>query len=276
MIGVAAAIASPAARALRPRARPGRAARRTRWRCARSPSRSAMVAGPALGGSCSRSGPSVVYGVAAELLVAAALVCDDRDARARRPQGRVGRPSPGLDSLLAGIRFIRAHARDARGDHARPLRGALRRRGRAAARCLRARSCTPGRSASAMLRSAPAVGALAAGADPDPPPAASGAPARRCCSSSPPSASAIDRLRALALTSRSRSSRSRSAASSTCSASTSAARSRSLADAERAARPGDSRSRTSSSAPRTSSARSSRAPPRRCSGRCPPSSPAAR
>ena len=76
--------------------------------------------------------------------------------------GRTPTPvgAPGLDSVLAGVRLIR-RMRAAGGDLARPLRGAARRRRRAA-------SSPPGQfyvgpTGLGVLRSAPAVGALAAG-----------------------------------------------------------------------------------------------------------------
>ncbi len=101
--GVAAAIANPAARALGPALVPFELlASAMAYRSIAF--QTGMVAGPALGGLLFSIRPELVYAVAAILLAAGAvamLASHERGEAAARSR------SPGLGSVLAGIRFIR-------------------------------------------------------------------------------------------------------------------------------------------------------------------------
>ncbi len=157
--GIAAALANPAARALGPSLVPaGLLASAMALRSIAF--QAGMVAGPALGGLLFAIDPELVYGVAAALLAAGvvALVAIHEPDEPREE----ARPAPGLDSVLAGIRFIRrtpvmlgAITLDL---FAVLLGGAI------ALLPLFAREILhTGPTGLGVLRSAPAVGALAAG-----------------------------------------------------------------------------------------------------------------
>ena len=157
--GVAASIANPAARSLGPSLVPldllpsAMALRSIAFQ-------SGSVVGPALGGVLFAVDPELVYGVAAGLLAAgvAALAAIHEPAE---PQGR-DRAAPGLASVLAGIHFIR---------HTPVMLGAITLDlfavlfgGAVALLPLFARTILhTGPVGLGVLRSAPAVGALAAG-----------------------------------------------------------------------------------------------------------------
>ena len=91
-----------------------------------------VVTGPAVGGLLFAISPELVYGTAIVLMLGAAVFTAPIKARAMEaaPAAIVGTR---LGSLLAGLRFVRQHPRAPRRDLARPRRGPLRRRGRAAA-----------------------------------------------------------------------------------------------------------------------------------------------
>ena len=90
---------------------------------------SATIAGPALGGLLYTAGPSVVYGVCLALFAAAvlltAMIRIERMAPSREPLT--------LESLLRGLRLHPPQSGDLRRHLARSVRGAARRRDRAAA-----------------------------------------------------------------------------------------------------------------------------------------------
>ncbi len=124
----------------------------------------AQVVGPALGGLLYPISPGVTYGVAAGMCLAAAgCVARMRTAAAAGAQAGAGGTAPGLDSVLAGIRFVR---------HTQILLGAILLDlmavlfgGAVALLPLFARSILHvGPTGLGVLRSAPAVGALLAAA----------------------------------------------------------------------------------------------------------------
>lgn len=124
----------------------------------------AQVVGPALGGLLYPVSPGVVYGAAAGMCLAAVgCVARMRTAPAAGAQAGVGGTAPGLDSVLAGIRFVR---------HTQILLGAILLDlmavlfgGAVALLPLFARSILHvGPTGLGVLRSAPAVGALLAAA----------------------------------------------------------------------------------------------------------------
>jgi MFS family permease len=156
--GVASAVGTPAARAMTPELLPsellasGLALRSVAMQ-------GAVVTGPALGGVLFSIRPEVVYALAVALLVVA-LACTL--ALPRRAAAQLPVEAPGLDSLLAGIRFLR-HAPVVLGAILLDLFAVLF-GGAVALLPVFARTILhTGPIGLGVLRSAPAVGAFAAG-----------------------------------------------------------------------------------------------------------------
>ncbi len=121
---------------------------------------SATIIGPAIGGLIFATRAQLVYVVAAALFVVA-LCCIL--AVNERTEERLLEAAPSREALFAGARFVRRHAGAVRRYQPRPLRRALRRRDGPAARCFAKSILDTGPVGLGILRSAPAVGALAAG-----------------------------------------------------------------------------------------------------------------
>ena len=148
--GVAQAIGSPAGRALGPTlVAVGAAAERARAALDRLPERHRRRAGARRAPLQHRSG--------AHLRRRGRPACgrSDRGAPGPRAAVRADRPGAGAGDVPGRHPLHPSHPRHARRDHARPVRGAVRRCDRAAARSSRARSSTPGRSGSACCEAPP-------------------------------------------------------------------------------------------------------------------------
>ena len=146
----------------------------------------AMIVGPAIGG--------LLFTISgrARLRHGGGAALDRARLHARAPRAGARADAGGAEPRDRARRhpLHPPHADPARRDHARPLRRAARRRDRARAGVRADDPRHRARSGLGLLRSAPAVGALAAGADARAPPAADERRAARCSSWSRSSASA--------------------------------------------------------------------------------------
>ena len=123
--GVASALGAPSGRALTPSLVPQ--VLLVRAFAQRSAAfQASVICGPALGGLLFAIHPELVYAVAAGFSVVALVAV----LALRAGRDGAGDSSPDLASVLGGVRLVRRTPGAARRDLARPVRGALRRRGR--------------------------------------------------------------------------------------------------------------------------------------------------